>query len=91
MWLVLKHFVINLIIDFNYEKNLIEEAVAVDVSSLKNQWLEKTTAIFDEATLVIPQNIFAQTGGKQGIHSEHLGYILAEMQFMQRAYPNSVW
>jgi ring-1,2-phenylacetyl-CoA epoxidase subunit PaaC len=84
-------YVDELFINADYEKNLIEEDVAVDVSSLKNQWLEKTTAIFDEATLAIPQNVFAQTGGKQGIHSEHLGYILAEMQFMQRAYPNSVW
>jgi len=30
-------------------------------------------------------------GGKRGIHTEHLGYILADMQFLQRAYPNSVW
>jgi len=39
----------------------------------------------------MPQNIFAQKGGKRGIHTEKLGYILAELQFMQRAYPNSVW
>ncbi|HYJ64048.1 MAG TPA: Phenylacetic acid catabolic protein [Parafilimonas sp.] len=39
----------------------------------------------------MPENIFQQTGGKQGIHTERLGYILAEMQFLQRAYPNSVW
>jgi ring-1,2-phenylacetyl-CoA epoxidase subunit PaaC len=84
-------YVDELFINADYEKNLIEEGVAVDVSSLKNEWLEKTTAIFDEATLVVPQNVFAQTGGKQGIHSELLGFILAEMQFMQRAYPNSVW
>src|SRR6478735_935213 len=66
-------YVDELFINADYEKNLIEEAVAVDVSSLKNQWLEKTTAIFDEAALVVPQNVFAQTGGKQGIHSELLG------------------
>jgi len=47
--------------------------------------------IFTEATLMVPQNIFIQRGGKQGIHTEHLGYILAEMQFLQRAYPNNVW
>ncbi|MEO8710818.1 MAG: 1,2-phenylacetyl-CoA epoxidase subunit PaaC [Parafilimonas sp.] len=75
----------------DYETALLKENISVDVSSLKNKWLEKASAIFDEATLQIPQNVFAQTGGKQGFHTEHLGYILAEMQFMQRAYPNSVW
>ena len=40
---------------------------------------------------MIPQAVFSQKGGKQGTHTEHLGYILAEMQFLQRAYPNSVW
>ena len=40
---------------------------------------------------MIPQTVFSQKGGKQGTHTEHLGYILAEMQFLQRAYPNSVW
>jgi ring-1,2-phenylacetyl-CoA epoxidase subunit PaaC len=84
-------YVDELFINTDYEKSVIEEGIAVDASSLKNKWLEKTATIFEEATLEIPINIFTQTGGKQGIHSEHLGYILAEMQFMQRAYPNSVW
>ncbi|MEP6684190.1 MAG: 1,2-phenylacetyl-CoA epoxidase subunit PaaC [Parafilimonas sp.] len=75
----------------DYESELLKENFSVDVSSLQNKWLEKTSAIFDEATLKIPQNVFAQTGGKQGIHTEQLGYILAEMQFLQRAYPNSIW
>ncbi|MEZ4953551.1 MAG: Phenylacetic acid catabolic protein [Saprospiraceae bacterium] len=42
-----------------------------------------------EATLEIPENIFSHSGGKKGIHSEHLGYILSQLQYMQRAYPNS--
>lgn len=75
----------------DYESELLNENISVDVFSLQNKWFEKTTTIFDEATLKIPQNIFSQTGGKQGIHTEQLGFILAEMQFLQRAYPNSVW
>jgi len=84
-------YVNELFINAAYENALLEEKIAVDISSFKNKWLEKTTAIFDEATLQIPQDVFAQSGGKQGIHTEKFGYILAEMQFMQRAYPNSVW
>jgi ring-1,2-phenylacetyl-CoA epoxidase subunit PaaC len=84
-------YVGELFIMADYETELLKENISVDVSLLKNKWLEKTSAIFDEATLQISQNVFEQTGGKQGVHTEKLGYILAEMQFMQRAYPNSVW
>jgi ring-1,2-phenylacetyl-CoA epoxidase subunit PaaC len=84
-------YVDELFINADYETELLKENISVDVSSLKNKWLEKTTSVFNEATLQIPKNVFAKTGGKQGIHTEKLGYILAEMQFMQRAYPNSVW
>lgn len=84
-------YVGELFINADYETELLEDNISVDVSLLKDKWHEKTTSIFDEATLQIPQNAFAQSGGKQGIHTEHLGYILSEMQFMQRAYPNSVW
>jgi len=84
-------YVDELFINADYEAELLEENIAVDVSSLKNKWLEKTLSVFEEATLKVPENVFAQTGGKKGIHTEKLGYILAEMQFMQRAYPDSVW
>ncbi len=84
-------YVDELFINADYENELLADNIAVDVPSLKNKWIEKITSIFDEATLQIPQNVFAKTGGKQGVHTEKLGYILAEMQFMQRAYPNSVW
>jgi ring-1,2-phenylacetyl-CoA epoxidase subunit PaaC len=39
----------------------------------------------------MPSETFPQTGGKTGMHTEHLGYILAEMQYLQRAYPDSTW
>ena len=53
--------------------------------------MKSVKAIFEEATLSIPEKGFMQTGGKTGIHTEHMGYILAELQFVQRAYPNSEW
>jgi len=47
--------------------------------------------VLAEATLAVPEGSYQHKGGKRGIHTEHLGYILADMQFLQRAYPNSVW
>lgn len=63
----------------------------IDVASLKVNWLEKIKTVFEEATLTVPENTFMQTGGKNGIHTEHLGYILAEMQSLQRTYPGAEW
>jgi len=63
----------------------------VDLIPLKPLWEEKVNGVLSEATLTIPQKTWMQTGGKQGRHTEHLGYILAEMQYLQRAYPNSEW
>ena len=63
----------------------------VDVAGLKDAWLVKVTAVFDEATLTVPQNVFMQGGGKNGNHTEHLGFILAEMQSLQRTFPGAEW
>lgn len=68
-----------------------ETAAGFDVSSLKNDWLKKVTTVFEEATLPVPEKTFMQTGGKTGTHTEHLGYILAELQYLQRTYPNAEW
>jgi ring-1,2-phenylacetyl-CoA epoxidase subunit PaaC len=63
----------------------------VDVSLIQNEWRKKVSAIFSEATLPVPENIFMQSGGKEGKHTEHLGYILTELQYIQRAYPGAQW
>ncbi len=69
-----------------------ENRVCIAVSSIKNDWLEKIKGVFHEATLDFPdEKTWMQSGGKNGIHTEHLGYILAEMQFLQRAYPGLEW
>jgi ring-1,2-phenylacetyl-CoA epoxidase subunit PaaC len=75
----------------DYELRVIGEGTGVDVSLLKTKWEEKVNEIFIEATLPYPGQVFQQTGGKEGRHTEHLGYILAELQFMQRAYPGCEW
>ncbi|RYZ53931.1 MAG: hypothetical protein EOO14_14870 [Chitinophagaceae bacterium] len=47
--------------------------------------------VFEEAGLEIPKQSWAQSRGKEGRHTEHLGYLLAEMQYLQRTYPNATW
>jgi ring-1,2-phenylacetyl-CoA epoxidase subunit PaaC len=68
-----------------------EIAAGFDVSLLKDDWLKKVISVFEEATLTVPEKVFMQTGGKTGVHTEHLGFILAEMQYLQRTYPNAEW
>ena len=68
-----------------------EYETEIDITILKVDWLQKVKLIFDEATLPVPENVFMHKGGKEGIHTEHLGYILTELQYMQRAYPNATW
>ena len=58
---------------------------------LKDEWLAEMTPIVDEAGLVVPPAAAFLSTGKQGRHSEHMGFILAEMQYLQRAYPGGVW
>jgi len=65
--------------------------IGVDLNSIKSNFDQKVAAILNEATLSLPENAWMQKGGKQGQHSEHLGYILAELQFLQRAYPGAKW
>ena len=68
-----------------------EKELGIDVSSLKEDWSKKVNAIFEEATLPLPENIFMQTGGKTGTHTEHLGFMLTELQYVQRTYPGCDW
>jgi ring-1,2-phenylacetyl-CoA epoxidase subunit PaaC len=58
---------------------------------LKDAWLAEMAQIFDEAGLVLPAPVAFLSTGKTGVHSEHMGFILAEMQQLQRAYPGGVW
>ena len=62
-----------------------------DFSKIKEVWSANVTAVFEQATLQIPENNWQFEGGRKGRHSEHMGYLLAELQYMQRAYPNMEW
>ena len=68
------------------------EKAFVDTASIKEKWETKLQAVFQEATLTVPETkTWHQTGGKTGVHTEHLGFILAEMQVLQRTYPGAEW
>lgn len=75
----------------SYEKELVQNGIAVNLENIKVQWENNLRSVFDEATLTTPDKTYMHTGGKEGIHSEQMGFILAELQFMQRAYPNLTW
>lgn len=62
-----------------------------DLTTLKQPYYDTVGSILSQATLEIPQTQYFQKGGKQGIHSEHMGYLLADLQYMQRTYPNMTW
>jgi len=73
------------------EQQLLATGIAVDKSTLKAGWISSMHAILQEATLTIPDDDVNIGGGRDGIHTEHLGFLLAEMQFLQRAYPGQQW
>ncbi|WP_370663031.1 1,2-phenylacetyl-CoA epoxidase subunit PaaC [Massilia violaceinigra] len=71
---------------------MVEQGVAPASESLRAAFVEHVAEIFAEATLAMPDpSVWMQRGGKTGRHSEHLGFILAEMQFLQRSYPGAEW
>ena len=73
------------------DKAMVKEGIGVDVTKLKQAYFSKVNSILEESTLIIPESKYFQKGGKQGIHTEHMGYLLTELQYMQRAYPNMEW
>jgi ring-1,2-phenylacetyl-CoA epoxidase subunit PaaC len=68
-----------------------ENGVGPDLKVVQKFWNEKVDEILNIATLKRPGEAWMQSGGKQGRHSEHLGYILTEMQYLQRTYPGQEW
>ena len=73
------------------DKVIVAEGAGVDVTKLKVNYYKRVNEILQLANLEIPESKYFQKGGKQGIHTEHLGYLLSELQYMQRAYPNMEW
>lgn len=74
-----------------YETKLLEQGIAVDVKNMQQQVDEEKMRVLAEATLTSPEVTYPPSGGKQGMHSEFLGHLLAELQYVQRAYPGLTW
>lgn len=75
----------------DYDAILAETGVSPQPERLQEEWLAFVSKKMAEATLQLPESNYMHKGGKQGRHTEHLGFILAEMQFLQRAYPGCTW
>ena len=73
------------------EQQLYNSGIAVDRGALEENWTSTMHAILKEATVSIPAHDWSIGGGRDGIHTEHLGFMLAEMQFLQRTYPGQQW
>ena len=73
------------------ERGLIDAGIAIDPAGLKPQWLETVSSIVAEATLALPTSDWMQQGGRFGRHSEHLGHLLSDLQYLQRAFPGATW
>jgi len=73
------------------DEAVVAAGIAPAPASLKAAWDATVSQVLAEATLTHPGETYQHKGGRKGVHSEHLGYILAEMQFLQRAYPGATW
>lgn len=69
----------------------LDNGVGPDPESLRDGWLELVGDTLREATLKLPETGWMDSGGRNGRHTENHGYLLAEMQFLQRAYPGQTW
>ncbi|SDR44308.1 ring-1,2-phenylacetyl-CoA epoxidase subunit PaaC [Rhizobiales bacterium GAS113] len=73
------------------DAELSASGLAPEPGSLRSAWQAHVARTLAEATLKAPEKSYARKGGRRGVHSEHLGFVLAEMQFLQRAYPGARW
>lgn len=80
-----------LLISDEIDNVMAERSIAPDLTDIKKQWSKTIEQTLLQATLTRPQTVLDQQGGKRGVHSENLGFILAQMQYLQRSYPGARW
>jgi ring-1,2-phenylacetyl-CoA epoxidase subunit PaaC len=73
------------------DAEMVRTGIGVDLEGLRPAWTTQIETTLAEATLKVPSGTWMQRGGKRGLHTEKLGFLLAEMQFLQRAYPGAQW
>ncbi len=74
-----------------FDAAVAADGIAPEPASLKAAWDGLVRGVLEDATLKMPADGYMQKGGKRGVHTEHLGFILSELQFLQRAYPGATW
>lgn len=71
---------------------MMKAGIGCDHAALRDEWKQMVKHIFDQATLQVPEVVvYKATGGLKGLHTEHLGHLLTEMQYLQRTYPGATW
>lgn len=73
------------------EQEMLDYGIGADLNIVREEFQHRVDAVLSEADLKLPEVKWPQTGGKLGKHTEHHGYILADLQYMQRAYPGMKW
>ena len=73
------------------DNNMLTQKIGVNCLSIKAEWDQLIDEVLSEATLKRPENTHMTYGGREGIHTEHLGHLLSDMQYLQRAYPDAKW
>lgn len=73
------------------DKEMKENNIGADLSVVKDTFMQTVSETLEAATLNLPEVSWHKGGGKAGIHTEHLGFILADLQYMQRTYPDMKW
>jgi len=73
------------------ELRLVAQGIAVDTANLKDKWFNDVKTIIEQATLKVPESEWAVRGGRAGYHTENLGHLLTEMQFVHRSFPGAKW
>ncbi|MFT4760087.1 MAG: ring-1,2-phenylacetyl-CoA epoxidase subunit PaaC [Paraglaciecola sp.] len=73
------------------EQEMLDFGIGADLEVVKAQFLATVNEVLNEVDLTLPTVKWFQSGGKKGVHTEHFGFILSDLQYMQRAYPNMAW
>lgn len=73
------------------DSEMINAGIGIDLESLRPAYMERLKMVLEASTLSLPTNNWKMAGGRLGRHSEHMGHLLSEMQYMQRAYPGMEW
>jgi len=73
------------------DQRILKAGIGADLGVVKRHWDAHVAQLLEEATLIKPDDAFLMSGGRKGIHTQHMGYLLAEMQILPRSMPGCKW